>query len=67
MARPYEITDDVRAQMDQRIMALQAIALLEGVSEMFYADPNVEPSRFKEWHERIEEFKTWVWDESPIA
>ncbi|MDO2946944.1 DUF6835 domain-containing protein [Aeromonas simiae] len=59
-------------QATQRILAIEAIAKLRSVSELFgVEDIELDDERamaaFKRWDEKITELERWIWDESPIA
>ncbi|MFM5223904.1 DUF6835 domain-containing protein [Aeromonas veronii] len=59
-------------QATQRILAIEAIAKLRSVSELFGVEdtgPDDERAMaaFKRWDEKITELERWIKDESPIA
>ncbi|MEH8118744.1 MULTISPECIES: hypothetical protein [Aeromonas] len=59
-------------QATQRILAIEAIAKLRSVSELFgVEDAGLDDERatadFKRWDEKITELERWIKDESPIA
>lgn len=60
-------------QATQRILAIEAIAKLRSVSELFGvedAGPDGDEramAAFKRWDEKITELERWIKDESPIA
>ena len=56
----------------QRTMAREALAKLISVGEFFGcedndADPQGSQEEYEQWSAKIEEFKKWVDEESPIA
>ena len=57
----YEIK---RAAIDQKIMARQAITLLECIGELFF-DGDI--NDYVEWSDKVKEFDQWIWDSSPLA
>ena len=59
-------------QATQRILALEAIAKLRSVSELFGVedvdfDEKKSTADFQCWDEKITELERWIRDESPIA
>ena len=59
-------------QAAQRILAIEAIAKLCSVSELFGVedvglDDEQATADFKRWDEKITELERWIRDESPIA
>ncbi len=59
-------------QATQRILAIEAIAKLRSVSELFgIEDVGLDDERatadFKRWEEKITELERWIKDESQIA
>ncbi|MBS4689856.1 hypothetical protein [Aeromonas veronii] len=60
-------------QATQRILAIEAIAKLRSVSELFGVEdtgPDGDEramAAFKRWDEKITELERWIKDESPIA
>ena len=53
----------------QRVEARKAIGHLESITEYFpvCADRDSDKGSYEAWSAKIEEFKKWLWDESPIA
>ena len=54
-------------------MAEEAIGKLKAIRQLFGAEDTDDAcdstgmSDLKAWEEKLKEFETWLWDESPIA